>query len=184
MKRRGSLSIVSKHHKVIFLDRDGVINKAPILPSGALGSPATLEQFHLKEGILPFCGAAKQRGFGLIVFTNQPEVSRGNFIMEDMIEIEGFCRKRLGLLDYFACYHDDDDNCDCRKPKPGMLNMAATKWDLIFDECLLIGDREKDILAGRSAGIFSILLENHLFNSRNCCADAYIEEINGALRFL
>ena len=107
-------------------------------------------------------------------------MARGNFELTDMQKIEEYCRTNLPLLDYFACYHDDSDACECRKPKPGMLIQAIKKWEIDPSRSFVVGDRDKDIIAGRAAGIRSILLENSVYDKNSVFADGYIK---GLLNF-
>ena len=133
--------------------------------------------FVFREEIFEFVRIAGDRAFDIVIFTNQPEVARGNFELTDMQKIEEYCRTKLPLLDYFACYHDDSDACGCRKPKPGMLIQAIKKWEIDPSRSFVVGDRDKDIIAGRAAGIRSILLENSVYDKNSTSADGYITDL-------
>ncbi|MDA9930208.1 HAD-IIIA family hydrolase [Alphaproteobacteria bacterium] len=170
--------------KTLFLDRDGVVNVAPEIADGRAGSPKNIGEFILTENVVDFSHLAVGMGYQIIIFTNQPEVARGNFKVDDMLEIEAYCRCELPIVDYFACFHDDADGCDCRKPKPGMLTMAAEKWNINLADSVVIGDRDKDVKAGAAVGAFSILLENKFYNRNNCTADAYVTDITASARYL
>ena len=163
--------------RVIFLDRDGVVNEAIKLEGDQLGSPRNLSSFEFREDIFEFVCMAAEKRYRIVIFTNQPEVARGKFDLRDMQEIEQYCRMKLPLLDYLACYHDDSDRCECRKPKPGMLFQAMKKWEIDPNESFVIGDRDKDIIAGSTAGIRTVLLENLNFDSENVVADYYIKSL-------
>ena len=176
--------IEAEGNKTLFLDRDGVVNVAPETANGRAGSPKNLNEFVLAANIVEFTHLAVDMGYQIIIFTNQPEVARGNFNLDDMLEIEVFCRSELPILDYFACFHDEADGCDCRKPKPGMLTMAAEKWNINLTDSVVIGDRDKDIKAGATVGAFSILLENKNYNRNNCIADAYVTDIKDSAKYL
>lgn len=144
--------------KAVFLDRDGVLNRAcvrggkPYPPAG----PAELE-------ILPDVPAAlallKRHGFLLLVVTNQPDVARGRQQRLVVEEIHAALQAQLPIDDFFACYHDDADQCGCRKPKPGLLLQAAEKYRLDLGACFLIGDRWRDIAAGRAAGCRTVWID-------------------------
>ena len=68
-------------------------------------------------------------------------------------------QKEIKLDDFFVCYHDDEDNCECRKPKPGLLLQASKKWDVNLKKSFIIGDRWRDIQAGEKVGCKTIFLE-------------------------
>jgi D-glycero-D-manno-heptose 1,7-bisphosphate phosphatase len=94
------------------------------------------------------------------VVTNQPEVARGRLTRHSVEEINDLLRSLIPLDDIRICYHDDADGCDCRKPKPGMLLSAARDWDIDPGRSFLVGDRWRDIEAGRRAGCRTIFI-NH-----------------------
>ena len=73
--------------------------------------------------------------------------------------MNNFLQKEIKLDDFFVCYHDDEDNCECRKPKPGLLLQASKKWDVNLKKSFIIGDRWRDIQAGEKAGCKTIFLE-------------------------
>jgi len=144
--------------RAIFLDRDGVINKV-ILKDGRPFSPRSIAELELSDDIERFLARCRQFGFINIVITNQPDIARG-LISWDVVEaMHQFIRKNLPVDDIFVCPHDDIDNCNCRKPKHGMLLEAAEKWDIDLASSFLIGDQWKDMEAGRNAGCTTILLQ-------------------------
>jgi D-sedoheptulose 7-phosphate isomerase len=146
-----------KQRRAVFLDRDGVINRA-ILRDGAPHPPATLEELEILPGVPEALRDLKGQGFELFVITNQPDVARGTQTRD---AVEGINRKLASTLpvdDIIVCYHADQDNCSCRKPKPGMLLDAARKHGIDLSVSFLVGDRWRDIEAGRSAGCKTILI--------------------------
>src|SRR5262249_32133048 len=90
----------------------------------------------------------------------------------------------LPLLDVFACYHDSADKCTCRKPKPGLLQMAASKWELDLPAAFLIGDRWSDIVAGQVAGCRAVLIETPFGNPERCNPDHMATDITGAVNWI
>ena len=72
-----------------------------------------------------------------------------------------YVKKELNLNDVFVCFHDDKDNCECRKPKPGLILDASKKWNIDLEKSYMIGDRWKDIDAGTSSGCKTILIDNN-----------------------
>jgi len=148
--------------KAIFLDRDGVINKA-ILKEGKPFSPRRFEEFKLFDGIREVLEKFKKKDFLNIIVTNQPDIARGLIERETLEKMHKFIKENLPIDDIFVCPHDDIANCHCRKPKPGMLLEAAKKWDINLNESFIIGDSWKDIEAGKAVGCATILLDN-LYN--------------------
>jgi D-glycero-D-manno-heptose 1,7-bisphosphate phosphatase len=94
----------------------------------------------------------------LIVVTNQPEVARGRLTRRSVEEINDFLRSRIPLDDVRVCYHDDPEGCDCRKPKPGMLLAAVRDLNISLNRSF-VGDRWRDIEAGRRAGCRTVLID-------------------------
>jgi D-glycero-D-manno-heptose 1,7-bisphosphate phosphatase len=137
--------------KAVFLDRDGVINKATIL-DGIPKPPKYVEEVMILSGVKKAIKMLNEHNFEIVVITNQPDVARGSTSKKSVEEINSYLSNRLGINHIFTCYHDDIDGCDCRKPKPGLLLNAARNLDLDLQKSFLIGDRWRDITAGQAAG--------------------------------
>jgi len=152
-------------HRAVFLDRDGVINAA-IVRDGKPYTPGSVTETVLVENVETSLARLKERGFLLIVVTNQPDVRRGTMSSEKVDEIHRFLAAILPLDDFFACYHDDEDRCTCRKPQPGLLLEAARKYQIEVARSYLIGDRWRDIGAGHAAGCRTIFID-HGYNERD-----------------
>jgi len=146
-------------NRAIFLDRDGVINKARI-ENGLAYSPRTLEEFELNPGVKESIEHFKKLGFKVIVVTNQPEISRGLLKQEELDKMHAHLKSELKVDDIMVCFHDDHHNCECRKPKPGMLLEAAKKWNIDLTKSYMVGDRWKDVEAGKKAGCQTVLIDN------------------------
>jgi D-glycero-D-manno-heptose 1,7-bisphosphate phosphatase len=143
--------------KAIFLDRDGVLNEAPIRDGQPL-SPMTVAEVVIPPDVPHALTRLRQNGFRLIMVTNQPNIARGVQSRDAVYAINRHLQQLLRLDAVEICEHDDADNCDCRKPKPGMLLRAATRDRITFAESYLVGDRWRDIEAGRRAGCRTILV--------------------------
>ena len=143
--------------RAVFLDRDGVINRVPVRDDRP-SSPASLADFDLLPGVPGALGELRRAGYLLIVVTNQPDVARGHASREAVEAIHAWLRASLPLDDIRACYHDDGDHCACRKPAPGMLYAAAVERDIRLTDSYMVGDRWRDIAAGRQAGCTTILV--------------------------
>ena len=144
--------------RTIFLDRDGVLNQA-IWRAGVSCPPVTLDEFRILPGVSDACALLKEAGFLLIVVTNQPDVSRGSASLESVEAINQHLRTNLPVDDVRVCYHDDRDGCSCRKPNPGLLLQAAIDWKIDLAGSFMVGDRWKDIEAGKRAGCRTILID-------------------------
>ena len=110
--------------RAVFLDRDGVLNRA-ILREGKPYSPATLAELRVLAGVRDACRKLREAGFALILITNQPDIARGVISAAQVAEINVRLQRYLELDDIRVCPHDDAAHCVCRKPRPGMLVAAG-----------------------------------------------------------
>lgn len=139
--------------KIAFLDRDGVINKK----AGDHCYITKKEDFIFNEGIFELLEKLRDSGFEFIVITNQRGVFRGMYSEYDLRDIHSFMseelkKKNISLLDIFYCPHDNNV-CNCRKPKPGMLKMACDKYDIDLRGSIFITDSENELRMGDEFGI-------------------------------
>jgi D-glycero-D-manno-heptose 1,7-bisphosphate phosphatase len=148
--------------RAVFLDRDGVINNA-IVRQGRPYPPATVDETVLAPRAEASLARLKARGFLLVVVTNQPDVRRGGTSVANVEQIHRVLASKLPLDDFFTCYHDDQDRCACRKPRPGLLLEAAKKYRIDISRSYLIGDRWRDIAAGSAAGCRTVFID-HRYN--------------------
>ena len=146
--------------KAVFLDRDGVVNKA-FIENGLPTAPISLNELEILPGVKESILRLKKLNYICLLVTNQPDVSRGKIEKKNVIEMNNFLKKEIELDDIFACYHDDKDNCKCRKPKPGMIIQASKKWDIDVRKSFMIGDRWRDIQAGINAGCKTFFIDNN-----------------------
>ncbi len=142
----------------IFLDRDGVINKA-IVRRAKPYSPTSLAELEILPGVLEALERLKRNSFVLVVVSNQPDVGRGKTSRAEVEAINAELGRTLPIDDFRMCYHDSDDNCDCRKPKPGMLLTAARSWNIELASSYMVGDRWRDIEAGQRAGCKTFFID-------------------------
>ena len=142
----------------VFLDRDGVINRA-LVRDGKPFPPASLEEFEILPQVASSLLDLKTHGFALFVITNQPDVARGTQTRAAIEGIHEVLASSLPIDDIFVCYHDDNDQCGCRKPQPGLLLEAQRKHGIDLSRSFVLGDRWRDIDAGRSAGCKTVLID-------------------------
>ncbi len=145
--------------RAVFLDRDGVINEA-VVKDGKPYPPAHAASLRIPEGTAEALARLKQRGYILLVVTNQPDVVRGQQTRDAVEGINQRLRAELALDDVLTCYHDDADNCGCRKPRPGLLLRAGQQYGIDLPNSYMIGDRWRDIDAGANAGCRTILIDH------------------------
>ncbi len=121
----------------------------------APASPRHLSEFRIKD---EFIGLYKQlpAKLNLFVVSNQPDIARKLMGTDALESMHSQLKKEFAFKEILYCPHDNADNCECRKPKPGMISKLLSKYDLMPDNSILIGDSAKDILAGYAAGIKTI----------------------------
>ena len=141
----------------IFLDRDGVLNEA-ILRDGRPYPPFDLSELVITNGARAALKELKREGFLLIVVTNQPDVARGKTNRANVAKINAQLAAILPLDAIEVCKHDDNEQCDCLKPKPGLILRAREKLGADLATSFMVGDRWRDIEAGRRAGCRTILI--------------------------
>ncbi|MCK1737090.1 HAD-IIIA family hydrolase [Bradyrhizobium sp. 138] len=145
--------------RAIFLDRDGVLNH-PVIREGKSYPPARVEDLKIYDSVGGQLQRLKDRGFILIVVTNQPDVARGTTPKSTVESINAAIAREIPAIDRFiVCYHDNADGCDCRKPKPGMLLVGAAEFGVDLPRSYMIGDRKGDVDAGRAAGSRTIFID-------------------------
>ncbi|WP_431165837.1 D-glycero-beta-D-manno-heptose 1,7-bisphosphate 7-phosphatase [Tenacibaculum halocynthiae] len=142
--------------KTIFLDRDGVINKE-------VEYLHKIKDFQFIEGVFSSCKYLQKLGFNLIIITNQSGIGRGYYTKQDFNILNNwmlnqFKSQNINILDVLYCPHKPEDNCKCRKPKTGMLQIANKKYNVDKKKSWLIGDKESDIEAANSFGIANTIL--------------------------
>ncbi len=142
----------------VFLDRDGTLIRAPVV-EGRPGSIRDVAELELEPGASDACDALEAAGFPLIVVTNQPEIARGLQTEAAVERIHARLLELLPLTEIIVCVHDDADECECRKPRPGMLIDAAKRHGLDLSASYMVGDRWRDIEAGQRAGCTSVFLD-------------------------
>ena len=141
----------NKMNRAVFLDRDGVLNKA-FTSKGTPYPPSSLAQVEILEGVAESISELKSRNYELIVVTNQPDVARGKTTVAFVNKVHQMITSILDLQHFYVCYHEDSDQCPCRKPKDGLLRMAAKDLHIDLKSSFMVGDRWRDIAAGNSAG--------------------------------
>jgi D-glycero-D-manno-heptose 1,7-bisphosphate phosphatase len=165
--------------RAVFLDRDGVLVETDVR-DGAAYAVTTLDEFRVAPDAAAQVARLRAAGLICIVFTNQPEVARGTIAPDVIAAMHDRLRASVPVDDVYVCPHDDADACACRKPRPGMLQDAAARWELSLVDSFVIGDRWRDIDAGRAAGCYTVLLERE-YSGLAAAADARVATLGAAV---
>ena len=145
--------------RAVFLDRDGVLNRAE-LRDGVPLPPSRPDDVVLLPGVADACRRLADAGWLLFVVTNQPDIARGTATRPDVDAMNAVVVAGLRVMEVVVCPHDDVDACTCRKPLPGMLLDAAARWNVDVTTSVMVGDRWRDIEAGKQAGARTILVDH------------------------
>ena len=151
----------SEPARAVFLDRDGVINRA-LERDGLPYPPTNLSEFEILPDVPAACAKLKQAGFLLVVVTNQPDVGRGTLAQSVVETIHARMTTQLPIDRVKVCYHpgQGQSDCDCRKPRPGMLLRAAKELGIALAQSWMVGDRWRDIDCGHAAGCRTIFIDH------------------------
>jgi D-glycero-D-manno-heptose 1,7-bisphosphate phosphatase len=163
----------------MFLDRDGVINRA-VIRAGIPCPPASLEELEILPGVPAALHALRAGGYRLVVVTNQPDVARGSTSRERVGDINARLAQTLALDAILTCFHDDADDCECRKPRPGLLLQAARDLSLDLASSFMVGDRWRDVEAGRRAGCRTFYVDQGYEDSVPACTDFRVGSLSEA----
>ena len=170
--------------KVVFFDRDGtIIVEPPDTYNVTLGNlelfPDSLAAFKLLA----------EKGYNVVLVTNQKGIGDGTISMEEYESvnkkvIELLKPTGINILKTYLCPHTPEDNCDCRKPSPKMLNEAAKEFEVDLKKSFMVGDRMTDIEAGQAAGAQSILVRTGNFDVEPNKADYTTSNILDAVKYI
>lgn len=170
--------------RALFLDRDGIVN----IEKNYLYK---VEDFEFCPGIFELCQYFLDKEYWIFLITNQAGIAKGYYTEEDFITLnqwmlQQFTKKGITIQEAFYCPHHPKGSkplysidCNCRKPKPGMLLRAAEKYSIDLKNSILIGDKESDIEAGIQAGIqANWLVKTHPNEDYNCLSKSNFQFSN------
>jgi transaldolase len=144
--------------RAVFLDRDGVLNDV-VVRDGKPYPPASVAELAVPAAVPALVQRLKDAGFVTVCVTNQPDVARGRQSRAVADALNDAVGRAAGLDALLVCYHDDKDGCRCRKPAPGMLTEAAERLHLDLRSSVMVGDRWRDVEAGRRAGCRTVFID-------------------------
>lgn len=138
-------------NRALFLDRDGVINRD-------FSYVYELEKLEFMPNIFEITKFFQDKGYLIFIITNQSGVGRGYFSKEQMdifnnAILNEFSNHQINIAKIYACLHTPDDNCECRKPKIGLIKMAASEYNIDLANSVFIGDKPSDMQAATNASI-------------------------------
>jgi D-glycero-D-manno-heptose 1,7-bisphosphate phosphatase len=122
-------------------------------------APTRIDDLHVLPGVEDALVRLRRAGFQLIVVTNQPDVARGAAQREAIETMHEGLAAMLPIDEFRVCYHDDRDECTCRKPKAGLLEAAAADLGVNLGSSFMVGDRWRDIEAGRRVGCTTVFVD-------------------------
>jgi len=144
--------------KALFLDRDGVINKE-------VNYLYKIDDFEFIDGIFELCNYYQNLGYLIFVVTNQSGIARKYYSEKDFLiltqwMLKQFLNNNIFIEKVYHCPHHENisEQCECRKPSPGMLYLAKDEFNIDLENSIIIGDKERDIEAGLNAGLHKLYL--------------------------
>jgi D-glycero-D-manno-heptose 1,7-bisphosphate phosphatase len=166
-----------KSNKILFLDRDGVIN----IDKNYLYK---IEDFEFVDGVFEVCRLYQDRGYKIIIVTNQSGIGRGYYTHGDFAKLTDwmigeFKSNGVNILDVYYCPHTPDDECNCRKPKTGMIDKANEYYSIDYENSIMVGDKESDIQLAINAKLGKSILvrSGHTIDESDTKADIVVDSI-------
>ncbi len=148
--------------KVVFIDRDGVINKDPEgwAKNGYVTNPG---DFIFLPDVMDSLKKLTENGYKIIFISNQAGVGKGLFTEEELDKVNDYMLKEIEMnggriFGTFYCTHKKEDNCECRKPKSGLIRMAMSNINTDIEKTYFIGDTERDVVAAKNFGLRAIIV--------------------------
>tara|TARA_B100000900_G_scaffold314045_1_gene272880 strand:+ start:477 stop:1013 length:537 start_codon:yes stop_codon:yes gene_type:complete len=167
----------------IFLDRDGVINE-PVLINNNPHPPKSSEELIITQSSKEAIKLLQKNSYEIIVVTNQPDVTRGKTTKDAVYAINKKISEICNINHFRICFHDDSDKCNCRKPKPGLLIDASKEFKFNLEKTFMIGDRNKDIIAGQRAGCKTIFIDRRYKEEKPYKCDKIVDNLLQAVLYI
>ncbi len=165
--------------KALFLDRDGIINEI-VMRGDVVGSPRNLSELKIRQ---EFAELYPKIDIPMFVVSNQPDIRRNLMTQTDLDAITNLLKQQFPKLQFSYCIHDDRDQCECRKPKPGLIVQWLKRYRLAPEDGLLIGDSAKDVEAGKQAKMATVLLRTVYNKEAKCIPNFVIDDLNEITQF-
>jgi D-glycero-D-manno-heptose 1,7-bisphosphate phosphatase len=175
--------VTSEARRAVFLDRDGVINEV-VIREGKPYPPSTIGDLKILPGVAEALRRLREAGFFLVVVTNQPDVARGTQSRAFVERIHTQLTSILPIDEFRTCFHDDDDACACRKPKPGLILDSARAHGLDLQGSVMVGDRWRDVEAGEQAGCATVFIDREYTERKPEKQDAVFGSLAEAVEWI
>jgi D-glycero-D-manno-heptose 1,7-bisphosphate phosphatase len=177
------MTTVQVDRAAVFFDRDGVLNESVIV-HGRPYPPTSAAELTVEDSTVEACAQLRAASLALVVVSNQPDIARRTQSRAAVDAINVALQERLPLDAILICPHDDADECACRKPKPGMLLRAARELRLDLSRSVMVGDRWRDVEAGRRAGCATVFLDRGYEEPRPERADLVVGQLQLAVPWI
>ena len=152
--------------------------------NGKSYAPRRIEDFKLLPYVKESIEKLINNGYLIIVVTNQPDISNGLLSLDVLYLMNQKIRKKLGVTDIYFCPHSKNENCECRKPKPGMIVAAAKKYKINFSKSFLVGDRASDIEAGKKVGCRLIFINRNYKEPKPISQELTVNNLRSATNYI
>lgn len=169
--------------KAVFLDRDGVLNRA-FVRDGRPYPPRTVDELEVLPGVPAALAELHEAGYLLVVVTNQPDIARGTTTRAEVDALNDELARRVAVDEILVCPHDDSDDCPCRKPRPGLLLDAAERLSIDLAASWMVGDRWRDVEAGQRAGCGTVFIDRGYDERRPTDATAEVPDLPAAATWI
>jgi len=169
--------------RAVFLDRDGVLIHTNVVD----GKPYAIRdwaEFQILPGVPDAVQQLKKHGYRTVVVTNQPDLDNGLVTLDTVTAIHQRLQNELYFDAIYYCPHDQRRECDCRKPKPGMLLRAVAEFHLDLAASWMVGDRASDIVAGKAAGCRTVFIDCGYRETPPDNQDATVHSLPEAVAFI
>lgn len=167
--------------RAAFLDRDGVINHAPVR-NGLPYTPESVSALKVLPGVVEAINMIRNADYMVIVVTNQPDVGARKKPRQSVEEIHDRLLETMAVNEIRVCYHTDLDRCRCRKPQPGMILDASREHNIDLSRSFLVGDRWRDVDAGKAAGCKTYFIDLGYKESLRAKPDHTVQNLPAAIR--
>ena len=171
-----------KLYKAVFLDRDGVINRCINIKKKCF-APKFYRDFKLYPYVKSSIIKLKKKNYLIIVVTNQPDICKKKIKIEEINKMNNKLLD-IGVDDIFICPHDQKSNCNCRKPKIGLINKVKKKYKIDYNRSYLIGDRQSDIELAKKINCHPLFINRYYLENQNYNVNHTFYSLNGAVNYI
>ena len=171
------------YNKAVFLDRDGVLVKSFVKDRKAY-APTRFKDFKIYKYSFKCIQKLNSLGFKTIVVTNQPDVEKKIISKKTLSKMHALLKKKIKVKNIYTCIHSSKKNCECRKPKSGMLIKAAKLNKIDLKKSYMIGDRFSDIACGKKVGCKTIFIDRNYREKKPKTQNASVKNLREATKYI